>query len=134
VGVDEVHGFCQVGHAHATEYWAEDFFFIDAHLWRDVVKQSAAHPETIFATFARRCAIKMTAVHQQVGAFFYALLDVTSDALVRNVGHDGAHFCGEVFAVEHFQSLGALNQLRHQTVCHIAYQNSHADGHAALAS
>ncbi|KEH14699.1 hypothetical protein GY15_02625 [Delftia sp. 670] len=52
---------------------------------------------------------------------------------MRGARHDGAHFRGQVLAVQHLQRLGALDQARQQLVGHVAHEHSHADGHAALA-
>ena len=51
---------------------------------------------------------------------------------MRLLRDDGAHFSGQVFAVEHLQSFGALNKFGHDFVGHIADQHRHADGHAAF--
>ena len=47
--------------------------------------------------------------------------------------HNGAHFCRQIGAIQHFQCACFLKQQGHEALGHIAHQNGHADGHAALA-
>ena len=78
------------------------------------------------------CGFEVATVNQQLRTFFHAQCDVAADAIVRKLRDDGAHFCGQVFAVQHFQGLGALNKFGHDFFCHIADQYRHADGHTAF--
>ena len=63
VCVDQIHRLRKVFDAHAAQHGAKNFFFVDAHLRRDMVKQSAAHPKAFFATWASLLGIKHTSVH-----------------------------------------------------------------------
>ncbi len=52
---------------------------------------------------------------------------------MRDGGDDRAHLSLEVGTVEHFQSLGALDQFGHDAFGNIADQHRHADRHTTLA-
>ena len=133
VGVDQIYRLREIFDTHTAQHGPKNFFFIDAHLRCDMVKQSATHPKPFFASRTRIFGVKRAAVDQKLGTFFSALLDITGDALVRDRGDDGAHLCREVSAVEHFQSLGALDQFGHDAFRNIAHQHRHADRHTTLA-
>ena len=60
--VDQIHRLRKVFDAHAAQHRAKNLFFVDAHLRRDMVKQSAAHPKAFFATGASLLGIKHTSV------------------------------------------------------------------------
>ena len=131
--VDDLHRGAKVGHAHTRQHRTKDFFLVNLHVGGHVVKQGATHPEAIFTTGTGLRAVKLAAVHQQLCAFGHARIDVALDALACGIGHDGAHLGGQVFAIEHLQGFGALDQLGQDFVGHIAHQHGHADRHAALA-
>ena len=123
MGVDQIDCFGKVFDPHAAQHRAKNFFFVNAHVGRDVVKQGAAHPKAVFAFLASVFAGKGAAVNQQFGAFFNPHIDVAGDALVRNAGNDRAHFSVKIGTVFNHQRFGARGQHGDQFVGHVANQH-----------
>ena len=86
VVVDELQRLGEVGHAHAGQHGAEDFFLVDSHLGGHVVKQRAAEPEAIAAALSGLVAVKATAIGQQRGAFLHTEVDVAADTVCARPG------------------------------------------------
>src|SRR5690554_1924098 len=114
---------------HASQYGAEDFFLVDAHLGRYLVEQRTANVEALVV--ARHFVA--APVHQQFGALFHADGDVVLDAFQCFLGNDRAHFGIQMHAVLDLQRAGTLLQGGQYFLAYIAHQHGNRDGHAALA-
>src|SRR5690606_29495804 len=131
--VDQLNGAGQVRYAYAAQHRAEDFILIDAHLGGDMIEQGAAHPEAVLATLTGFGAVKVTAVHQQFGAFLHTFVDAAADAFACLLRHDGAHFGGGVSAVQNLQAASAFFQLGQDALGRVTHQHGYRDGHATFA-
>ena len=58
VGVDQIYCLRKVFDPHTAQNRAKNLFFVNAHVRRDMVKQSAAHPKAFFATWSSLLGIK----------------------------------------------------------------------------
>lgn len=131
--VDQLHGGPEIRYSHAGQHWAEDLFFVDTHIGRNMIEQRTAHPEAALTAVAGLLALEVSAVSQQLCTVLHARLDVFANARMRGSRHDGPHLSIQVGAVEYLQVPRALQQLGHDLVGDIAYQYCDRDRHAALA-
>src|SRR5690348_4730444 len=136
VGVDEIDRCGKVLHPDTHQHGAEDLFFVDPHLRRDMIDQRATEPEAVLVTLnAERPAgpgVEAT-VDDEPGTARNTIIDVAVDLLQRLAGDDRAHLGVTFHAVLDLQLPGALREPRHDPVGHIAYQHRDGNCHATLA-
>ena len=117
--------------AHDRENRTEDFFLVDAHVFGHVVEQATTHVEAIFIALH----LEVTAIDDQLRAFFNTKVHITAHAVERSLGDQRAVIGGIVGGGADLQRFNTGNELFHQTVGGVfTDRNGNRDRHAAFAS